>query len=53
MSPALVTVLVTGWVLKEGDPRLESFDFYVQKPIVGSDLEDTVAEAMVLHDSRG
>ena len=28
MDPALVTGLVTGWVLEEGDFRLEGFDLY-------------------------
>ena len=51
-APPLVTVLVTGWVLEEGDDRLSSFDLHLQKPVLGPDLEDIVAEAIVLHDSR-
>ena len=51
-DPALVTVLVTGWVLEEGDSRLEGFDLHLPKPILGPDLEETVSEAMLLHDSR-
>ena len=52
MDPALVTVLVTGWVLEEGDSRLEGFDLHLPKPILGPDLEETVSEAMLLHDLR-
>jgi CheY-like chemotaxis protein len=51
-DPALVTALITGWILEEGDDRLSSFDLHLQKPILGPDLVDIVAEAIVLHDSR-
>ena len=32
-NPKLVTVLVTGWELGDGDPRLPPFDFKYQKPL--------------------
>jgi len=51
-DPALVTVLSTGWVLEESDPRSEGFDLHLQKPILGPDLDEVIATAMVLHDSR-
>jgi two-component system cell cycle sensor histidine kinase/response regulator CckA len=51
-DPALVTVLSTGWILEEGDPRSEDFDLHLQKPIHGSELEEVIAKAIVPHDSR-
>lgn len=51
-DPSLVTVLITGWRLAEDDPRLSSFDFYLPKPFMGPDLEEIVAKAMTLHESR-
>ena len=51
-DPALVTVLMTGWVIDEGDPRLSNFDLHLPKPIEVSDLDQIVSEAMTLHDSR-
>ena len=51
-DPALVTVLVTGWVYDDDDSRLLEFDLRLQKPVLGPDLEETVAKAMELHDSR-
>ena len=51
-DPELVTVLITGWRLEENDSRLSSFDLHLQKSILGPDLEEIVARAIVLHDSR-
>jgi len=51
-DPELVTVLVTGWILEESDPRRENFNLHLQKPILGPDLEDIVAKAIVPHDLR-
>jgi PAS domain S-box-containing protein len=51
-DPSLVTVLVTGWIIEEGDPRLTNFDLHLQKPIGVSDLDQIVSEAMAMHDSR-
>lgn len=51
-DPALVTVLFSGWSLAEDDPRLSSFDLCLQKPIVGSELNETITKAIALHDSR-
>ena len=31
-DPELVAVLITGWGLQEDDPRLQKFDFQLQKP---------------------
>ena len=50
---SLATVLITGWELREDDPRRFLFDFKVQKPFddIG-ELEDVVAQAVELHDER-
>lgn len=50
---AMVTVLVTGWELEEGDPRLVPFDLRILKPF--GDLvtiQRMVGQAVKLHDSR-
>jgi hypothetical protein len=52
-DPALVTALMTGWVLEEDDTRLSSFDLRLKKPVRTSDLVAAVAKAIELHDSRG
>ena len=39
-------------MLEEGDSRLEGFDLHLPKPVLGPDLEEIVAKAMVLRDSR-
>ena len=46
------TVLVTGWVLDEEDPRLSEFDFWLQKPMSVAKVKETVAQAIELHDAR-
>ena len=51
-DPALATVLITGWVLEDDDPRLAEFDFRMQKPVPGERLQATVARAIKLHDAR-
>ena len=33
LRPKLRTVLMTGWMLSENDPRRQSCDYYLQKPI--------------------
>ena len=49
----LAMVLITGWDLREDDPRQALFDFRVQKPFDDIDeLEDVVAQAVELHDER-
>ena len=52
-DPSLVTVLITGWDLWEGDPRISRFDLRIQKPFDDlDDVDDVVARAMELHDER-
>ena len=44
----MVTILMTGWVLEEGDPRLVPFDHRVQKPFMPQDLEQVIRRAIGL-----
>ncbi len=46
IDPRVVTVLISGWDLTAGDPRLEAFDFYVHKPFSLVEIQETVARAM-------
>jgi signal transduction histidine kinase/CheY-like chemotaxis protein len=48
MDSAMVTILMTGWVLEEGDPRLVPFDHRVQKPFMPQDLEQVIRRAIGL-----
>ena len=51
-DPHIATVLITGWGLADGDPRLECFDFRLTKPIRAASLVDTVARSIQLRDQR-
>jgi two-component system response regulator AtoC len=51
-DPHIVTVLLTGWRLGESDPRRQAADFYLQKPIVASQVKKVVAQALGLHRTR-
>ena len=51
-DPALVTVLMTGWVLAEDDPRRPFFDFQLSKPVEIEELDAIVTRALALHDGR-
>jgi PAS domain S-box-containing protein len=52
IDPSVVTVLISGWNLGEGDVRLEAFDFYLRKPFGPSEVQDTVRQAEGLLASR-
>ena len=53
IDPALATVLITGWLIEEGDPTLEHFDFRLQKPFNDVDeVLQTVGQAVVLRRRR-
>jgi CheY-like chemotaxis protein len=52
LDPLVSTVMVTGWDLDTADPRLQAFDFRVQKPIASVEMQRVVAQAVVLHDER-
>jgi len=49
LDPHIATVLLTGWRLGESDPRRQAADFYLQKPIVASQVKKVVAQALGLH----
>ena len=52
-DPLLATVLITGWEVLDGDPRLSLFDFQAHKPFEDlTEVADVVAQAMELHDER-
>ena len=48
--PFISTVLLTGWVLNENDPRLTPFDFALGKPVRASQLRDVIGQAVILRD---
>ena len=53
VDPGLATVLVTGWSLEEGDPRLGPFDIEILKPIRDLGLlKEQTARAIRLHEER-
>jgi len=52
-DPALVTVLMTGWLLDDDDERTRGFDFCIYKPVEMAALLQLVHKAIVLHDQRG
>ncbi len=39
-------ILMTGWILEEGDPRRAPFDYFLQKPFVAKDLESVLHRAI-------
>jgi PAS domain S-box-containing protein len=50
---ALATILISGWDIVEGDPRMVPFDFWLEKPFDDlGQVEAVVAKAVQLHDSR-
>lgn|GEM_PF-1046788 len=52
-DPHLATVLVTGWELPDHDPRLEKFDFYLQKPFEDiKTVQETVVRGIELCKTR-
>jgi CheY-like chemotaxis protein len=52
-DPAIATVVMTGWSLRDDDPRMAPFDFRVQKPITDiAHLQEVVEQAIVKHDER-
>jgi two-component system aerobic respiration control sensor histidine kinase ArcB len=51
-DPALVTVLITGWLLEEGDERAAGFDFCIHKPVEMGALLQVIEDAIILYDQR-
>jgi PAS domain S-box-containing protein len=53
VDPAVVSVLITGWVMRPDDVRLGVFDFQIPKPFDDLDeVEEVVVQAIELHDER-
>lgn len=53
VDPTLATVLITGWLIEEGDPTLEHFDFRLQKPFNDvNEVLQTVGQAVELRRRR-
>jgi len=55
-DPALATVLVSGLIMEDDDPRLSVFDFWLQKPLSLKEVRHTVVRAIEsrrLNLSRG
>lgn len=52
-NPQLRTLLVTGWDLKDDDPRRQPFDLYIKKPFNVRRVEQAVAQllAQIASDS--
>jgi CheY-like chemotaxis protein len=52
-DPAMATILISGWVLEDGDPRAKDFDFLLSKPFDDLiQIERVVANAVRARDSR-
>ena len=48
----LATVLITGWLLDEGDARASGFDFCIHKPVEMAAMMALIDDAILLHDQR-
>lgn len=51
-DPALVTILTSGWQLSDNDPRIEVFDFVLQKPFTRAQVRAIIARGMELRHTR-
>ena len=52
-DPLVSTILITGWILDESDPRRASFDFQIVKPFDDLDrVEEVMTRAIELRDER-
>ena len=51
-DPAVSRILITGWALESEDPRLEVFDFRLEKPLDMQQLQRVVASAVEQHRAR-
>lgn len=53
INPHISLILTTGWKLEDDDPRLEAFDFWLQKPFRGFDkLRSLVHQGIANYDQR-
>ena len=51
-DPSIVTILMTGWILEESDPRRSHFDLSLQKPFDADEIEKVIKQALSLRDTR-
>lgn len=51
-DPDLVTILMTGWLLEDGDARTTGFDFCIHKPVEMAALLQLLQKAIALYDQR-
>ena len=51
-DPEIAIVLITGWAIPEGDPRLLPFDFQLMKPLDFEKVRSVVSEGIQLRDTR-
>jgi len=52
LHPHLVTIIMSGWHLEEGDPYFDVFDLALQKPFNLAAVEQVLRRAVKLRDSR-
>ena len=45
-DPGVVTVLITGWEVPPGDPRLQHFDYHIRKPFGLVEIRELVERAL-------
>ena len=49
IDPDLTSILMTGWELMQGDPRLNLFSFYLPKPFQLGAMAETIRQALDAH----
>ena len=53
IDPDFVAILITGWEIVEGDPRLDVFDHHIQKPFGFMEIQELVSNCFECwHASR-
>ena len=53
-DPNIIRILMTGWALDSNDPRRESFEHYLQKPVIDLDqLNKLISSALRDHKPAG
>ena len=52
LDPRLVTVLVTGWNLRDDDPRLSMFDLHLGKPFRATEIQQLIETARQVYENR-
>ena len=53
IDPDFVAILITGWEIVKGDPRLDVFDHHIQKPFGFMEIQELVSNCIECwHASR-